>query len=315
MRRILFCIAAVLISLNILAQSSVELKLNPEKNKVYRLKAVSEQTVNQTINGNQQTVDTRSVYILSLKMIDATTDFIIAELHFDTLSTKTNSMGKVINMTSANEGNIKSSDMGDVMSCIMNRLSKNAIYAKIDYTGKPLEIVNSKMLSGLVLKDTSSISLTGPAAAAVKTQVAGMVSDDNLKTLIGMFISNLPGKNVSAGESWNNTQQTKSGGMMLDIITSYHLDGIKENSADITAESVIKPSPNALPIESAGAKVTYDNLQGLSKSDMVIDTRTGLVTKSSSKTHISGNLGITAPGFSMQMPMDINGEASVTSID
>lgn len=315
MRRILFCIAAVLISLNILAQSSAELNLNPEKNKVYRLKAVSEQTVNQTINGNQQTVDTRSVYILSLKMIDATTDFIIAELHFDTLSTKTNSMGKVINMTSANEGNIKSSDMGDVMSCIMNRLSKNAIYAKIDYTGKPLEIVNSKMLSGLVLKDTSSISLTGPAAAAVKTQVAGMVSDDNLKTLIGMFISNLPGKNVSAGESWNNTQQTKSGGMMLDIITSYHLDGIKENSADITAESVIKPSPNALPIESAGAKVTYDNLQGLSKSDMVIDTRTGLVTKSSSKTHISGNLGITAPGFSMQMPMDINGEASVTSID
>ncbi len=71
---------------------------------------------------------------------------------------------------------------------------------------------------------------------------------------------------------------------------------------------------NAAPIESGGAKVTYDDLKGLSKSNMMIDIRTGLTVESKSKTHITGNLGISAPGFSMQMPMDINGESKVIAL-
>jgi hypothetical protein len=105
-----------------------------------------------------------------------------------------------------------------------------------------------------------------------------------------------------------------SGGMTLDIKTTYHLDGINGNYANITVESNIKAAENAVPIQSAGATVTYDNLQGLSKSNMVIDIRTGLVVEDNAKTHITGNLGISAPGFSMQMPMDINGESKVKAL-
>ena len=36
---------------------------------------------------------------------------------------------------------------------------------------KVLEIVNAKMLSDVIMKDTSSITLTGPMASAVKTQI------------------------------------------------------------------------------------------------------------------------------------------------
>jgi hypothetical protein len=44
---------------------------------------------------------------------------------------------------------------------------------------------------------------------------------------------------------------------------------------------------------------------------MVMDIRTGLVIEDKAKTHIAGNLGITGPGFSMTMPMEINGESKV----
>jgi hypothetical protein len=196
----------------------------------------------------------------------------------------------------------------------MNRLSKNALYVKMDFTGRPIEIVNAKMLSDLVMKDTSSITLTGPMAAAIKTQIANTMSDDNLKTMIGMFTWCLPGKQVSTGDDWSVTQQTNSGGMALDIITTYHLDGINGNYANITAESNINAAKNAVPIQSGGATVTYDNLQGLSKSNMVIDIRTGLIVEDEAKTHISGILGISGPGFSMQMPMDINGESKVKAL-
>jgi hypothetical protein len=247
-------------------------------------------------------------------MIDATADFMITEVHFDTLITNTNTMGKVVTMSSVSEGDIKSAETADVMSCIMNRLSKNALYVKMDFTGKPFEIVNIKMLPDLILKDTSSITLTGLTGTAVKKQIINMISDNSLKTMIEMFTWCLPGKQVTTGDNWNVAQEMNSGGMMLDIVTTYHLDGLNGNNANITVESNIKAAENANPIESGGAKVTYDDLKGLSKSNMVIDIRTGLIVEDKAKTHITGNLGISAPGFSMQMPMDINGESKVIAL-
>jgi hypothetical protein len=314
MKKILLSSIAVMFFISAVAQESGSLKMNLEKNKLYRLKSVSGQTVIQTVNGNQQTVDSKVEYTISLKMIDVTPDFMITEIHFDTLITNTNSMGQTININSTLEGDIKSSETADIMSCIMNRLSKNALYVKMDFTGKPVEILNAKMLSGLVLKDTGSITLTEPLAAAIKKQIAGTISDDNLKTMIGSFTWHLPGKQVSPGDNWTITEQTNSGGMILAIITTCHLDGINGNNANVSVESNIKAAENAAPIQSGGATITYDNLTGLSKSNMVIDIRTGLIVEDNSKTRISGNLGISGPGFSMQMPMDINGETKVIAL-
>jgi hypothetical protein len=314
MKKIFLSCIAVLFCISIVAQNTANLKMNLEKNKVYRLKSVSEQAITQTVNGVQQATDSKVDYTLSLKMIDATSDFMITEVHFDTLITNTNTMGKMVIISSVNEGDIKSAEIADVMSCIMNRLSKNALYVKMDFTGRPIEIVNAKMLSDIILKDTSSITLTGPTAAAVKKQLISSVSDNDLKTMIEMFTWCLPGRQISAGDNWNVTQKMNSGGMMLDIMTTYHLDGLNGNNANITAESNIKATENAAPIESGGAKVTYDDIKGLSKSSMVIDIRTGLITEDTGKTHITGNLDISAPGFSMKMPMDINGESKVIAL-
>jgi hypothetical protein len=297
-----------------MAQNSVNLKMNLEKNKVYRFSSSSEQTITQTINGNQQTTDSKTNNTISIKMIDATADFIIAEVRFDTIIYNTNSMGKTTIISSVSEGNIKSAETADVMSYIMNRLSKNALYIKMDFAGKVLEIVNSKMLSDVIMKDTSSITLTGPIGSGVKSQIKNLISDNTLKTMIEMFTYYLPGKQVSTGDNWNVTIQTNSGGMALDVITSYHLDKVKGDDAIITAESDIKTAVNAEPIVAGSAKITYDDLKGINKSNMVIDTRTGLVVEDKAKTHIAGNLGINAPGMSMQIPMDINGESKVIAL-
>jgi len=314
MKKILLSVISVLFLFQAAAQQSALLKMNPEKNKLYRLKSVSEQTITQTVNGAQQNVESKVNYMLSLKMIDMTPDFIVAEVRFDTIITSTNTMGKISTISSAVEGDIKSSETSDIMSCIMNRLSRNNIYTKMDFAGKPVEIVNAKMLSDMILKDTASITLTEPVASALKKQIAGTVSENTLKTMIGGFTWHIPGREVSVGDKWVMNEQTNSGGMLLSVTTNYRLDRISGNNAGISAESTIKAAENAPPIKSGGATVTYDNLTGLSKSVLVIDIRTGLVVENNAKTHISGTLGVSAPGFSMQMPMDINGETKVTAI-
>jgi hypothetical protein len=102
--------------------------------------------------------------------------------------------------------------------------------------------------------------------------------------------------------------------MALDIITTYHLDRVNGNAANITAESDIKAAENAAPIISGGATITYDDLKGLSKSNIIIDIHTGLIIENKAKTHIAGNMGISAPGMSMQMPLDINGTSKVIAV-
>jgi len=314
MKKILFSLVAVLSCISVMAQNGSSLKMNLEKNKIYRFKSTSEQTITQTINGNQQNIDSKTSSTASIKMVDATADFIVAEVRFDTIIYNTNSMGKTSIISSVSEGDIKSSETADVMSYIMNKLSKNAIYIKMDFAGKILEIVNSKMLSDVIMKDTSAITLTGMIGSGVKTQIKNTISDKTLKTMVEAFTNYLPGKQVSTGDNWNVTVQVNSGGMLLDIITGYHLDGINGNNANITAESNIKAAANAEPMLAGGAKITYDDLKGLSKSNMVIDINTGLLIEDKAKTHIAGNLAISGPGFSMTMPMDINGDSKVIAI-
>jgi hypothetical protein len=164
------------------------------------------------------------------------------------------------------------------------------------------------------MKDTSSITITGPMAAGVKTQIKNLISDNTLKTMVEVFTNYLPGKQVSTGDNWSVTENTNSGGMTLDIKTDYHLDGMNGNAANITAESNIKAAENGGPMVSGGATITYDDLKGLSKSSMVIDVHTGLLVEAKAKTHIAGNLGVTAPGMSLQIPMDINGESKVVAL-
>jgi hypothetical protein len=245
-------------------------------------------------------------------MVDATQAFMVAEVRLDTMTTKTNTMGKTSSMSSTMEGNVKSEEAAEVVSYFMNKISRNPLYVKIDFSGKPTEIVNLKMVAGMVLKDTSLITLADPTGAALKKQISGMVSEDGIKNTIDGFTSYLPGKTVNTGDKWSVTTTTNAGGMSLDITTNFKLESVSGNNASLTAESNIKASANALPMETGGAKITYDDIKGLSKSSIVIDIRTGLVADLSSKTHIAGNLGVTVPGMSLEIPMDINSNSTVT---
>ncbi len=314
MKKIVLSFAMILACLAGMAQNSADLKLNLVKNKVYRFTSLAEQTIVQTVNGMTQNVENTTRNAISLKMMDATPDYLVSEIRIDTLIIKSNAMGKTTLMNSVSEGNNTSAEISDVISYYLNRLTKNPIFVKMDYTGKVIEIVNLKMLSDQVLKDTSSITLSGPMGSAVKTQIVSLTGNSSITNMIEPFTSNLPGKLVTSGENWTTQQKMNTGGMSLDINTKYHLDGISGNAASITAEADIRASENAVPINSGGAKVNYDDLKGMSKQSLVVNTQTGLLLESSAKTKISGNLGVNAPGMSMQIPMEINGTTKVKAL-
>ena len=141
-----------------------------------------------------------------------------------------------------------------------------------------------------------------------------MINEKALTAMVESFTHNLPGRNVAVGEKWDVTTTSGASGMSLDIMTSYLLSDIKGNAAGITAESNIKASENAAPMDYSGARITYGDLKGFSKSNLTLDVRTGLPIDSKAKTRISGNLNVSAQGMEMQIPMEINSESRLMVI-
>jgi hypothetical protein len=314
MKKLFLTGIAALVCISIMAQQGAALKLNPEKGKTYRFRSSSNQTIVQTINGNQQTVESSSNNAVSIKMVDITPAFIVAEVRIDTVASRTNAMGKITTMSSATEGNVESKEAQDVMSYFMNKLTKTPLYAKIDFTGKVTEIVNLKMVAPIVIKDTSLIKAAEPVGSALKQQVASLVNESSLKSTIEVFTYNLPAKEVAKGETWSTQNSTNAGGMALDITTTYTLDDIAGNTATVSAESKIAASPNAAPMKQGPATITYESLKGMSKSTLIVDTATGLSSSHTAKTMISGTLGVTVPGMSLEMPMEITSTSTATLV-
>lgn len=311
MKKLLISSLSVFLCLSLLAQNAT-LKINLEKNKTYKFKSVSNQNISQTVNGMEQTTTSNSNSVFAIKMMDASQGFIVAEVKFDTIVNITNAMGKVVNTSSASQGNMASEEASEVMSAIMNRLSKNAIYVKMNETGKVMEIVNQAMLRDIILKDTGSIS--AKLKPMLIPQIQNTVSVDALKTMIEMYTYNLPGKPVNKGEQWTIAVPVNSGGMSLEIVTNYKLNDITNNTGIIVAESSVKASANAKPLEYPGAKITYDGISGMGKSDIKINTLTGLTLENVSKMNITGDLNVNASGMSMQIPMKISSESTIKSI-
>lgn len=293
-------------------QAQTTLKLNPEKNVTYRLKSISEQNISQTVNGMEQNTNSTSTTYVSLKMVDATPDFLVMEVRFDTIVSLSNAMGKAVRISSANEGNMASQEAADVMTAVMNRLCRNPLFVKMDITGKVLEIVNFNMISDMVLKDTAQI--TGMAAPVLKTQVKNTVSYNALKPMIETFTYNLPGKEVKAGDRWSLLSPVNSGGMDLEIKSDYQLKQITSNTAEISIESAVNAAANAKPLSYGAATVSYDNLSGMGKSQMNLDITTGLMKSSTTKMVITGNLAVSAQGMNMQIPMVIDSQTSVSAL-
>jgi hypothetical protein len=312
MKKTLLSFAIALIAVSLMAQSTANLRLNLEKNKVYKFKSTSEQTITQTVNGIQQTTGVNSNSTVSIKMVDATPEMLIAEVRFDTIVTITNAMGKIATISSASEGNIASQDASEVMSFIMNRLSRNPLYTKLDYSGKVIEIVNAQMLSEMILKDTALI--TGATAPVIKMQIKNLTGIRALKSMVASLTNNLPGKEVAKGDSWDVTLVNNSGGMSLDIVTSYTLEEINDHTAEVSAESNIKPSDHAEPMQYSGATIRYDDIKGLGKSNMVFDTLTGLIRESSGKIHLAGNLNVSVQTNNLQIPFEMDGESKVVAL-
>ena len=309
MKTIVSILILAMFSLSSVAQSSANLKFNLEKNKTYRLKSSTVMDQKITVQGTEQLTEVKNILYFSIKALNASNDFFMAQIRFDTIFNST-SMPQM-EMSSKNKGNMKSSDAKEITDCFMNRLSNSTLVVKMDYSGHVIDIMNFQVIEKVLLADIDSIQ--GQAEMTLKPRLTMMAEKEALKGMIEGITVYLPNKVVKTGDKWDVSYKSKSGGFGMYVNSSIVLSDLKKDEATLTGDIAIEPAADK-PMEMNGAEITAD-LRGLGKFDMKINPTTGWIINNTSTMQLKGDLNVKAQGQDMQIPMEINSNTEIMSLD
>lgn len=285
-----------------------DLSYNLELNKVYRTKSTVVQNTTQSVMGNEQSVQTNNVMVLSLKPLKKTGEEMITEIRFDTIITLISQPQMEIN--SSNPGNLNSDNPADIMNTIMHRMSNSAFLARMNTSGQVLGFMNLEPVVEEILQGTDT--LQGQMASAIMQRVGTILEEKSLRSMIEMQTYYLPGKEVRKDEAWEVSYNVSGGGIEMAQKVDLKLENLDKNSNLISGDLLIKSLPGTMDMN--GAKITSD-VSGLGKTEMKIDPVTCWIIKGNSQQQLKGELTVSAQGNTFNIPIEINTDSEIIALD
>jgi hypothetical protein len=284
-----------LLSISLMAQAPVDLKLNLEKGKVYSVKSTSKQVMQITANGQQINMNVNTSNVLSCKVLRQENEIMDIEFKFDTISQKSSSVMGTIETNSAKQGK-------EPLEKIMNKLSKTKLIAKISTSGKFIDFVNLSKFKDSIMLVLDSVPATKRDEA--RKQADGILKESAVKSLIEPIFAYLPEKAVKPDDKWESSYITNINNMSILSANTYTLKAANNKTASISGSTETESMPSNDP----SAQMTM-NLKGTSTSDGTIDVATGLSLKTTTKTHFEGTMTVNNNGTKMEMPMKADGDS------
>ena len=295
MKTIISSVFVALLAISLQAQTPITLKLNLEKDKMYKVKSTGKQTMQITASGQLFNINVTTNNVISYKVQKQDNDIMDIEFKFDTIATKTDSpMGNVETNSAKPAGN-------DPTEKIMNKLSMYTIIAKISTSGKFIEFVNYPKFKDNILFVLDSIPATKRDQA--KMIADALIQESAIRTRIEPLFAYLPEKSVKTGDVWETTFSLTANSGTLMSLNTFTLNGKENNLAKISGKSEIESLPSNDPL----AQMTQD-LKGTLTSDGTIDLTTGLISNNTSKGHIEGAMTMKSNNTEMKVKMDSQSE-------
>lgn len=295
MKTIISSVFVALLAISLQAQTPITLKLNLEKDKMYKVKSTGKQTMQITASGQLFNINVTTNNVISYKVQKQDNDIMDIEFKFDTIATKTDSpMGNVETNSAKPAGN-------DPTEKIMNKLSMYTIIAKISTSGKFIEFVNYPKFKDNILFVLDSIPSTKRDQA--KMIADALIQESAIRTRIEPLFAYLPEKSVKTGDVWETTFSLTANSGTLMSLNTFTLNSKENNLAKISGKSEIESLPSNDPL----AQMTQD-LKGTLTSDGTIDLTTGLISNNTSKGHIEGAMTMKSNNTEMKVKMDSQSE-------
>jgi hypothetical protein len=305
MNTIISSVIAIFFGLSVLAQAPVTLKLNLEKDKVYNIKSNSSQTVQQSVNGQQYTMEVTSNTSMNFKQIGKDNDVLLIEVKLDTIETIINSP-----MFKKETNSAKPAKSNEYFEKVMNRFSSFPLTAKISSSGKFMGFDNYKMFKAKVLEIMDSVPAT--QKDQVQKQADAFLRETTVQSMVEPFFSYLPEKTVKAGDQWESSYMQSSVQASMLFFNNFTLNSVENNTAKISGKSEIESVPSNEPVQADGKQMTTE-AKGSSNSELTADLSTGLLSQGSITSHIEGTTTIKNEGNEMKVSFVVDSKMEITN--
>jgi hypothetical protein len=280
------------------AQNPVNLTLNLEKGKTYSIKAVSNQKIQQTANGQQFAMDVKSVRVVRYKVLGQVNNILDLELSLDTIATKISSPVYNMESNSAKPGS-------EPKDKIMNRISTTKLVVKITTSGKFIDIVNYAQFRDKIMPMLDSVPASKRDEA--KKMADMLIKKTAMQSMIEPFFAYLPEKAVKTGDKWETSYISTANDQSSIMMNTFTLIGMDQSQASFSGTSELESMPSTDP----NAQVSQE-LKGTATIEGSIDLITGLALNSTEKGHFEGITKVRNAGQVMEMPIKVDSQSETT---
>ncbi|HUU28119.1 MAG TPA: DUF6263 family protein [archaeon] len=279
----LFFLALVITAPGLKAGEKIELRLRLQKGESYNLRNVLEQAVTQTIGGQKvEKVNTlRMEYRFEVEGLDPD----------GTASVKTTYQSCAMKMTGPDGGSIEYDSASP--TAVDNPILK--IYAalvgkdfrmRITSMGHVREVTGMQAVMKQVLENLDLPD--GPQRDGIESYLKNQFGDQAIKEAMDNMLAVYPDQPVGIGDSWKR-RSVISGIYPVIIENTWTLKDHREGRSVIEVNSLIKPDPEAPPMEMGPMKIKPE-FSGEMTGTMELDESTGWIKSAKMDQELSGEL-------------------------
>lgn len=301
MKYFLLSLFMLFVSTSIISQNPTTIKFQLEKEKVVRVKVVSKQNIQNTMNGMTFKTEVNTNTSISQTLLLQEKDILHIEFKFDTIQNKTTSP-----MGNKETNSAKPAKKGDYLEQMYNRFSTSPIVARITTSGKFLGFDNYKSFRDNILIAMDSIPEN--KKGQIQFQVDMLLKESSIQSMIEPLFAYLPESPVKTGDEWETSYAVAGGGVSGMIFNTFTLGSIDEGIAQTTVKSELESIPSTddkAPMSLA--------IKGNSTGSMSLNVTTGLLIKGNDQKHFEGIMTVKNQGNLMSIPIIIDTQTEVRS--
>lgn len=192
----------------------------------------------------------------------------------------------------------------DPVERILGTIKGGSLLITMDSSRNIKHITGIKELSDKVLKSLPSQDAF--VQDKVKNLVLKLIGEEFVRNNLQQTFQLLPDSAIKVGQTWNRTIKAP-GDINMDAESIYKLQDIQNGIAQVKANSHFKGEErNTIMV--MGRPAVLENLKGDQEEKFSIDLETGMLTKSTSSTHISGSILV----LTNQVPLTITSTKEIT---
>lgn len=275
-------------------------KFNPSlklsKGAIYNGSITTDQNIEQTYMGTSQKNKEKNTFEFHIEVTEVQADGnMVLQFIYDRFLMKSENNGQTSEYDSTNPGgatNPMSAIIGHTITMIMTPRG---------------DVTKVTGLERLYDKITSQF---GDLPAETKQQVLDglkqQFGDESMKQMLGQQMTMYPDNPVAIGESWEKKFSLTSG-MAMNIDNKLTLNKYEGDLATISIVSTVSPNQSGAPMTIGDVKIGY-NLTGTQTGEMTMETKTGMVSRSSLHQKLEGTLKMEMSGQNMEVPIKIEGD-------